>query len=211
MPRGQRNTGALKLVDENTNKELVEVSQVVEVVETGLVVGDTEANSVEAIAAAKAAQAAAEQKAAQVPSVSISFRKTYPKRLINSLASANNATLEETEDAFMVSAPFIKVTRSDVEQVTGKITDAKWRMMFVNRSGEVKDFNLYEFTIGTPKAVVADEEATVETVQLNVRIDKEIKAEMEKYRDSNYLDMTQPAFVQEALREFIASIKREVL
>lgn len=143
--------------------------------------------------------------------VSISFRKTHPKRLINALASINNAKIEENEDSFVIVAPYLKITRSDVETSIGKISDAKWRMMFVNRAGEVKEFNNYEFAIGTPKVVESATESKTETVQLNIRIDKHVKEELEKFRSPEFLDLNQNAFVEEALREFIANIRKELI
>jgi hypothetical protein len=142
---------------------------------------------------------------------SVSFRKNYPKRLVNAMAGVNNAQLVETDDAYVLSAPYIKISRRELEAVIGPMTDAKWRIMFVNRVGEVKEFNNYEFAVGTPRPVETVEEEAKDTVQLNIRIDRAVKDELEKYRGKEYLDMTQNAFVEEALKEFIANIRKEVL
>jgi hypothetical protein len=144
--------------------------------------------------------------------VELSLRKGLPKRVINLIASMNNAEMQENEEHYILKAPYIKVSRADVESSIGKLTDGRWRMLFVNRSGEIKEFNNYEFAIGAPKAAIVDEEEQrKETVQLNIRVDKLIKEDIEKYRLLLGENYTQNAFVEDALKEFIANIKKEML
>ncbi len=151
------------------------------------------------------------QKDSSPAMASLSLRRTYSKRLVNLIASLNNTEVEETEDFYLISAPFIKVNRSDVEGVvSGKMSDAKWRMLFVNRSGEIREMSNERFVMGTPAPVVSTDESK-DVIQINIRIDAGVKAEMDKYRSKEFLDLTQNAFVEEALREFIENIKKELL
>ncbi|WP_336784079.1 hypothetical protein [Paenibacillus illinoisensis] len=141
---------------------------------------------------------------------SLSLKRTYAKRLVNAIASLNNIEVEEHEDCYLIASPFIRVNRSDVEHVAGKMSDAKWRMLFVNRSGEIREFTNERFIMGTPvQATQAEDEKDV--VQINVRIDSLVKADVDKYRSKDFLDLTQNAFVEEALREFIVNIKKDLL
>jgi hypothetical protein len=143
--------------------------------------------------------------------VSLTFRKTQPKRLVNAIASANGVQLVEATDSYVIAAPYIKVLRSEIEAITGKLSDVKWRMIFVNRKGEVKEFTNHEFAIGVASVASVNETERKEAVQLNIRIDKQVKEEMEKYRGKDFLDRTQNDFVEDALKEFIANIQKELV
>jgi hypothetical protein len=143
--------------------------------------------------------------------VTLSLRKGLSKRVINLIGSMNNAEIVETEDFFIIKASYIKVVRSDIESSVGKLTDGRWRTLFVNRKGEVKEFNNYEFAIGIPKpTVVETPEERKEMVQLNIRIEKSIKDDIEELRRLLGDNYTQNGFVEDALKEFIANIKKEM-
>lgn len=142
--------------------------------------------------------------------VSVSLRKGFPKRVVNLIASVNNAEVDETEEFYVIKAPYIKVTRSDLESVAGKVTDARWRMLFVNRSGEVKDFNNYEFSIGAPKPVIVEETPKEQPVQLNIRISPALKEEIEELRKLLGDNYSQNSFVEDAIKEFVTNIRKEM-
>ncbi|MNS30721.1 hypothetical protein D3C72_627590 [compost metagenome] len=139
-------------------------------------------------------------------SVSLKFKKTYPKRLISTIVNNNNALLQETDEHYIVSAPYIRVVREEVESVLGKLTEAKWRLLFIGRSTDkVRDFDSSLFSMGNQRTVLDKSELT----QVNFSIPKTLKAEMTTYRSEKYLNLGQNEFVTEALREYIDNIKRE--
>lgn len=142
--------------------------------------------------------------------VTLKIKRTYSKRLVNSAIVSTNANveLEEAEDVFILKAPYIKVKRSDIEAVMGSISDTKWRMIFMNRVGEVREFTNYEFIMGIPQPSQTEVDRR-EWTQMNVRLPKDLKEEMEILRAPDILAMNQNEFVSEAITEYIAMIKRE--
>lgn len=146
---------------------------------------------------------------ATIEVVTIKIKRTQPKRLINAIVQANsNVEVEEGEDAYVITAPYVKVRRSDVEVVTGSMSDTKWRMLFMNRVGEVSSFTNHEFIIGVPQPTITEEDRRVWT-QVNIRLPKDLKEEMELLRSAQILNMSQNEFVAEAVAEYIAMIKRD--
>lgn len=148
-----------------------------------------------------------------VRTATLSIRKGFPKRIINLIASMNNAEIDETDDLYIIKAPRIRVVRAELEASIGKLTDGRWRTLFVNRTGEINEFNGYEFDISVPTpSLVEKEEVTKEpVVQLNIRIPESVKSDIEELRKLLGDNYTQNAFVEDALKEFISNIKKEML
>jgi hypothetical protein len=143
--------------------------------------------------------------------VTLKIKRTYPKRLINIITAANpDVELNENEaDAYVLTGSYIKVTRAEVESVVGRLTDTRWRMLFMNRTGEVREFNNYEFSMGVPRPVITESSERRESTQINVRIPTDLKALMEELRAPEILNLSQNDFVAEALAEYINMIKKE--
>lgn len=142
---------------------------------------------------------------------SLRFRKNAAKRLVNLIASVNNTEVEEVDNFYLISAPYIEVNRKEIESVVGELTDARWRMLFVNRAGEVSEFTNDNFRIGIEKSASPAAAAQPELTPISVKIDSLVKQEMDKYRGAEYLDLHQNAFVEAALRDFIEGIKKQIL
>lgn len=138
--------------------------------------------------------------------VSLRFKKTYPKRLVSVIVNNNGAELEETEDQYIISAPYIKVTRDEAESAIGKLSESKWRLLFMGRSEDkVKHFDSSMFAFGNQRPVTSKEDMT----QINFSLPKTLKADITLYRSEKYLNLGQNEFLIEATREYIENIKRE--
>jgi hypothetical protein len=143
--------------------------------------------------------------------VTLSIKKTYPAELVEAIAAANDGvTILEKETSYQLSGPVIRVVRSQVAKVVGDLSDSKWRVLFMNRSGQVSEFDNSQFVLGIPKSVPIEELEQKETSQLNVRIEKTLKAEMEFFR-ALLPNVNQNEFVAEALREYVCSLREEMV
>lgn len=135
------------------------------------------------------------------------LKKSVTRRLANHIANANGISYSETDTHFRFDGKYIRVTRQEVENILGKLSDAKWRMLFVNRSGNVRTFNDYEFAIGNPTANTEQTE-NKDYVQLNFRIERSLKEEIDTLRE--LMNMSQNDFVAQAVAEFVSAIKAEL-
>lgn len=138
--------------------------------------------------------------------VELKLRKTYAP-LVQTIVNVNSDVIVQDKEAyFQLNAKQIKVTRTDGERALGKLNDGQWRILFMNKIGEVVSFTDNEFVLG----VVETEETTVkELAQLNTRIDSNVKADMDETRD--FLGMTQAKFLEVAIAEYVAKAKAELL
>lgn len=145
--------------------------------------------------------------------VKLILRKTLSKRVINHVAAINNGDIEEGEDTVAISAPYIKVTRADIEAYLGAITDAKWRMILMNRVGEVRELTNREFILGVQNAESGEEETGRVVTQINLRVDKTLKDKIDKYRKvlGNGEKYSITAFCEDAIKEFINSVEKEIV
>jgi hypothetical protein len=140
--------------------------------------------------------------------VSLYIKKSMRKPVVNNIVSANQeAHVHETDGHYVITAPYIRVTRSMVESALGNITDAQWRMTFLRREGDVRAFNDYEFQLGTP-AIQVEEQNKTDYVQINTRIPKEAKIEMECYLP--LLNMSQTEYIAKAVELMNAQIREEL-
>jgi hypothetical protein len=126
--------------------------------------------------------------------------------IAESIINANpNLKFYENNEIIQVSGDYIRLNRSQVEGIMGKITDIAWRMLVMNNEGDKQVFNDHELIIGT----VAETTEQVELAQLNVRINKEAKENLDKYRE--LLSLTQGEFVEKAIEELVVKIKGGVI
>jgi hypothetical protein len=123
------------------------------------------------------------------------------------VASKNeNVIVQEFDGYYQVNAKQIRITRQDVEGLFGKINDGRWRMLLMNRDGEVSEFNNHILILGIVQSEV---EEAKETAQLNTRIDSKSKEEMDKIR--GLLDMTQAQFLEVAIKEYADKVRSEMI
>lgn len=138
--------------------------------------------------------------------VALKLRKQY-KPLVDTIINNNdNVMVQEFENHFQLNAKQLKVTRQDGERALGRLNDGQWRMLFMNKKGEVVDFNDDKFILGV---VEAEAEEVKETAQLNTRIDSKAKLEMDEVRD--LLGMTQSKFLEVCIAEYVSKVKAELL
>lgn len=138
--------------------------------------------------------------------VSLKVKKDYGS-LVEVLASKNdNVIVQEFDNYYQVNAKQIRVTRQDAESVLGKMNDGRWRMLLMNRDGEVAEVNNHILVLGI---VETEAEEVKEQAQLNTRIDSKAKEEMDKVRA--LLDMTQAQFLEVAIKEYSERVKAEML
>lgn len=138
--------------------------------------------------------------------VMLKLNKQY-KKLVDTIVKNNdNVVVQDLETHYQINAPQIKVTRQDGERALGKLNDGKWRMLFVNKKGEVVDFNDDKFVLGVIEAEV---EEAKELAQLNTRIDSKCKLDMDEIRD--LLGMTQAKFLEVAINEYVGKVRDEIL
>lgn len=138
--------------------------------------------------------------------VELKLRNQY-KPLVDTIVKNNdNVIVQEFNTHFQLNAEQIKITRADGERALGRLNDGAWRMLFMNKKGELSSFNDYEFVLGI---VETEEETVKETAQLNTRIDSKAKLEMDETRD--LLGMTQAKFLEVCIAEYVAKVKAELL
>lgn len=138
--------------------------------------------------------------------VELKLRKNYKPLVDTIIKSNNNVTVQEFDTHYQVNAQQIKVTRQDGERALGKLNDGQWRILFMNKKGELSSFNDYEFVLGV---IATEVEEAKETAQLNTRIDSKAKLEMDEIRD--LLGMTQAKFLEVAIAEYVSKVKAEIL
>jgi hypothetical protein len=138
--------------------------------------------------------------------VELKLRKQY-KELVDAIVKNNdNVTVQEFETHYQVNAKQIKVTRQDGERALGRLNDGQWRILFMNKKGEVVTFDDYQFVLGVVEEEVAESK---ETAQLNTRIDSKSKLEMDETREM--LGMTQAKFLEVCIAEYVAKVKAEMI
>jgi hypothetical protein len=138
--------------------------------------------------------------------VSLKVKKDYGT-LVELVASKNeNVIVQEFDGYYQVNAKQIRITRQDVEGLFGKINDGRWRMLLMNRDGEVSEFNNHILILGIVQSEV---EEAKETAQINTRIDSKSKEEMDKIR--GLLDMTQAQFLEVAIKEYADKVRSEMI
>lgn len=138
--------------------------------------------------------------------VAIKLKKDYAK-LVGVITSGNDEVIvQEFDTHYQLNAKQIRVTRQDAERTLGKMNDGRWRMLFMNRDGELTAFNDYEFVLGVVETEVEERR---EQAQLNTRIDAEAKQEMDRVRA--LLEMTQAQFLEVAIKEFSEKVNAEML
>jgi predicted RNA-binding protein YlqC (UPF0109 family) len=138
--------------------------------------------------------------------VSLKVKKTATSFIKLIVSSNDNVIVQEFDNCYQLNAPQIKVSRQDAERAIGKLNDGRWRMMFMNRTGEVVSLNDYEFVLGVLETEIEERK---ELAQLNTRILAEAKAEMDETR--KLLGMTQAEFLEIAIRDFADKVNAEVL
>jgi hypothetical protein len=138
--------------------------------------------------------------------VMLKLRKQYFPLVDTIVKNNDNVIVQEFDNYFQINAKQIKVTRQDGERALGRLNDGQWRVLFVNRQGEVSNFNDYEFVLGVVETEV---EETKETAQLNTRIDSKCKMDMDEVREM--LGMTQAKFLEVAITEYVQKVRAEML
>jgi hypothetical protein len=138
--------------------------------------------------------------------VMLKLRKQYEKLVDTIVKNNDNVTVQEFDTHFQINAKQIKVTRQDGERALGRLNDGQWRMLFMNKQGEVSNFNDYEFVLGV---VETEAEEVKETAQLNTRIDSKAKLDMDETRE--LLGMTQAKFLEVCIAEYVAKVRAEIL
>jgi hypothetical protein len=138
--------------------------------------------------------------------VELKLRKTYQPLVQTIVNNNDNVIVQEFDNYFQLNAKQIKVSRTDGERALGRLNDGSWRMLFMNKKGEVANFTDYEFTLGV---VEEEAEAVKETAQLNTRIDSKAKLDMDETREM--LGMTQAKFLEVAIAEYVAKVKSEMI
>jgi hypothetical protein len=138
--------------------------------------------------------------------VELKLRKNY-KPLVDTIIKNNdNVIVQEFDTHFQINAPQIKLTRQDGERALGRLNDGQWRVLFMNKQGELVKFDDYSFILGVlPEEI----EENKETAQLNTRIDSKAKLEMDEIRD--LLGMTQSKFLEVAIAEYVSKVKEEMI
>jgi hypothetical protein len=138
--------------------------------------------------------------------VELKLRKQY-KDLVDAIIKNNdNVTVQEFDTHFQINARQIKVTRQDGERALGRLNDGQWRILFMNKKGELVTFDDYQFVLGVlPEEI----EEAKETAQLNTRIDSKSKLEMDEIRE--LLGMTQAKFLEVAIAEYTQRVRAEML
>jgi hypothetical protein len=138
--------------------------------------------------------------------VSLKIKNTY-KELVEVIVNKNdNVVVQEFDGHIQINAKQIRVTRQDAESVLGRMNDGRWRMLLMNRDGEVTNFNNYELVLGIVESEV---EETKEQAQLNTRILADAKIEMDEIRA--LLGMTQSQFLEVAIKEFAERVRSEMI
>lgn len=123
------------------------------------------------------------------------------------VAKKNDGVIvQQFENHFQLNAKQIRVTRQDAENVLGRMNDGRWRMLLMNRDGEIANLNNYELVLGV---VQTETEENKETAQLNTRILAESKQDMDEIRA--LLNMTQAQFLEVAIAEYVEKVRAEMI
>jgi hypothetical protein len=138
--------------------------------------------------------------------VELKLRKQYMPLVETIIHNNENVIVQDFESYFQLNAKQIKVTRQDAERTLGKMNDGQWRILFMNKKGDVAEFNDYQFVLGVIETEV---EEAKETAQLNTRIDSKCKMDMDRVRDM--LGMTQSKFLEVVIAEYVAKVDAEML
>jgi hypothetical protein len=138
--------------------------------------------------------------------VELKLRKQYMPLVETIVHNNENVIVQDFESYFQLNAKQIKVTRQDAERTLGKMNDGQWRILFMNKKGDVSEFNDYQFVLGVIETEV---EEAKETAQLNTRIDSNCKMNMDRVRDM--LGMTQSKFLEVVITEYVAKVDAEML
>lgn len=138
--------------------------------------------------------------------VELKLRKQYQPLVQTIVNNNDNVIVQEFDNYFQLNAKQIKVSRTDGERALGRLNDGSWRMLFMNKKGEVSSFTDYEFTLGI---VEEEAEAVKETAQLNTRIDSKAKMDMDETREM--LGMTQAKFLEVCIADYVAKVKAEMI
>src|SRR5579875_2982856 len=80
--------------------------------------------------------------------VELKIRKQYYPLVQVIVNNNDNVIVQEFEKYFQLNAKQIRVTRQDGERALGKMNDGQWRMLFMNKKGDVDTFNDHEFVLG---------------------------------------------------------------
>ena len=138
--------------------------------------------------------------------VELKLRKAYAPLVKTIVTNNDNVIVQEFDSYIQLNAKQIKVSRTDGERALGRLNDGSWRMLFMNKKGEVANFNDYEFVLGV---VETEAEEVKETAQLNTRIASSAKLEMDETRE--LLGMTQAKFLEVCIAEYVAKVKAELI
>lgn len=144
--------------------------------------------------------------------VHLALKKGKGADALAKLIERNNPHVKigENEEYIVVSAPYMRITRSEAEMAMGgRISDFEWRMLFVKREGGKADkFNNYEFILGTPVPEDDDRVESKDVVQVNTRLDRPTKDEMDRFREM--LGMSQSDFIAQAVVVFLKQLRETI-
>lgn len=133
--------------------------------------------------------------------------KVRSEELLDLIVKTNTSVIvQEIDDHYQINAEQIRVNRQDAEKVLGRMNEGRWRMLFMNRQGEVSRFNDHEFVLGI---IETEAEERKELAQLNTRILADAKLDMDETREK--LNMTQAQFIEVAIREFAEKVRDELI
>jgi hypothetical protein len=148
----------------------------------------------------------AELESALAGTVSIKVHKNNAA-LVEMIVNKNDdVVVQDFETHFQANAKQIRITRQDAENALGKMDDGRWKILLMNRNGEVSQLNNYELVLGITEAVA---EESKDLAQLNTRILAESKMEMDATR--KLLGMTQAEFLEVAIKEYAEKVKAEMI
>lgn len=134
--------------------------------------------------------------------------KTRNEDLAELISQTNEDVIVQSSNKhFQINAKQIRVSRGEVERKLGKrLNDGEWRMLFINRTGEVYSFTDHEFILGIVELEIEERK---EQAQINTRIDAEAKSEMDSVRQ--LLNMTQAQFLEVAIKEYAEKVRAELI
>jgi subtilisin-like proprotein convertase family protein len=138
--------------------------------------------------------------------VALKLRSEY-SALVSIIENKNAGVIvQDFGEYLQLNAKQIRITRQDAENTLGKMNDGRWRMLLMNRKGEVANFNNYELVLGI---IETEADEVRETAQLNTRIESKAKEEMDEIR--TMLGMTQSQFLEVAIKEFAEKVRSEMI
>lgn len=142
-----------------------------------------------------------------VGTVELKLKKEYG-RLADIISENNEGVIvQELDNCIQINAPQLKITRQDVDRAIGKVDDGRWRMILLNRQGEISCFNDYEFILGEIQEEI---EESKELAQINTRVTAEAKQMMDRTR-KKLGDWTQGDFLDNAIRDYVQKVEAEQL